>query len=62
MIFNNLKIAITGSLLICGHTLAALITFNTALPVAKGEFVMREQIVVNQSGTDPSLTVQTPPP
>ena len=34
--------------------LTAPITFNTALPVAKGEFVFREQIVVNQSGTDSS--------
>ncbi len=43
-----------SSLLWSGHTLAAPITFNTALPVAKGEFVVREQIVVNQSGDDPS--------
>ena len=53
MFSNNLKIAITASLLICGHALAAPITFNTALPVAKGEFVIREQIVINQSGSDP---------
>ncbi|MFQ5756348.1 MAG: transporter [Acidiferrobacterales bacterium] len=33
---------------------SAPITFNTALPVAKGEFVFREQLVVNQSGDDPS--------
>ncbi|WP_037374378.1 transporter [Sedimenticola selenatireducens] len=32
----------------------APITFNTALPVAKGEFIAREQVVVNQSGDDPS--------
>ena len=32
----------------------APITFNTALPVAKGEFVFREQFVVGQSGNDPS--------
>ena len=32
----------------------APITFNTALPVAKGEFVAREQWVVSQSGDDPS--------
>ncbi len=29
-------------------------TFNTALPVAKGEFVFREQTVLEQSGDDPS--------
>ena len=29
-------------------------TFNTALPVAEGEFVFREQIVVARSGDDPS--------
>jgi len=33
---------------------AAPITFNTALPVAKGEFVFREQFVVGQSGDDSS--------
>ena len=37
-----------------GATLAAPITFNTALPVAKGEFIAREQYLVNQSGNDPS--------
>ncbi len=34
--------------------LSAPITFNTALPVAKDEFLAREQYVVNQSGDDPS--------
>ena len=38
------------------QVIAAPITFNTALPVAKGEFVAREQLVVNQSGDDPSGT------
>jgi len=33
---------------------AAPITFNTALPVAKGEYLVRTQVVVNQSGDDPS--------
>ncbi len=33
---------------------SAPITFNTALPVAEGEFVFREQVVLNQSGDDPS--------
>jgi hypothetical protein len=32
---------------------AAPITFNTALPVAKDEFLVREQFIVNQSGNDP---------
>ena len=30
------------------------ITFNAALGLAEGEFVLREQLVVNQSGDDPS--------
>ncbi len=33
---------------------AAPLSFNTALPVAKGEFVFREQFVLDQSGDDPS--------
>ena len=33
---------------------AAPITFNTALPVASGEFLARQQFIVNQSGDDPS--------
>ncbi len=33
---------------------AAPISTNTALPVAKGEYVFREQIIFNQSGDDPS--------
>ncbi len=32
---------------------SAPITFNTALPVAKGEFLFREQLIVDQSGDDP---------
>jgi len=34
--------------------MAAPITFNTALPVAKDEFVFREQYIRIQSGEDPS--------
>lgn len=34
--------------------MAAPQTFNTALPVAKGEFIFREQAVTDQSGDDPS--------
>ncbi len=37
-----------------GAAEAAPETFNTALPVAKGAVVFREQAVVNQSGNDPS--------
>ncbi len=33
---------------------SAPITFNTALPVAKGEFVSRTQLIINRSGDDPS--------
>jgi len=36
------------------QVVAAPITFNTALPVAEGEFIAREQLIVNQSGDDPS--------
>lgn len=34
--------------------LGAPITFNTALPVAKGELIFRELAVLNRSGDDPS--------
>lgn len=37
-----------------GAAWSAPITSNTALPVAEGEFVFREQIVVDRSGADPS--------
>ncbi len=37
-----------------GEAWSAPITFNTALPVAKSEFVFREQFIVSQSGDDPS--------
>ncbi|VAW53617.1 hypothetical protein MNBD_GAMMA06-256 [hydrothermal vent metagenome] len=33
---------------------SAPITFNTALPVAEGQFLARGQFIVNQSGNDPS--------
>jgi len=45
---------ILGALIINTSTIAAPITFNTALPVAKEEFVFREQFVRIQSGDDPS--------
>jgi hypothetical protein len=37
-----------------GTVWSAPITFNTALPVAEGEFIVREQFVLEQSGDDPS--------
>ena len=37
-----------------GAAWGAPITANTALPVAEGEFVFREQIVIDRSGDDPS--------
>ena len=37
-----------------GAASSAPITFNTALPVAEGEFIAREQFGLNQSGDDPS--------
>lgn len=43
-----------GLLSLVGSTQAAPITFNTALPVAEGNFVLREQAVVMRSGSDPS--------
>jgi len=33
---------------------SAPVTFNTALPVAKGEYLARQQYIINQSGTDQS--------
>jgi hypothetical protein len=43
-----------GAVAWIGEAASAPITFNTALPVAKGEFVSRTQYIVNQSGDDPS--------
>ncbi len=37
-----------------GAAWSAPVTFNTALPVAEGEFVFRGQFVLDQSGDDPS--------
>jgi len=42
-----------GALIGAGSAWSAPITFNTALPVAKGEFLVREQLIVNRSGDDP---------
>jgi len=33
---------------------AAPLTFNTGLPVSKGEYILREQLVMNKSSDDPS--------
>jgi len=53
IIYNAILLAIlTGSL--AWPAWSAPITFNTALPVAKGEYLFREQLIINQSGNDPS--------
>ncbi len=44
-------VALFGS---TGTAWSAPITFNTALPVGEGEFVFREQFVLDRSGDDPS--------
>jgi len=44
----------TGSVVIGTRSAwSAPITFNTALPVAKNEFLVREQFIINKSGGDP---------
>ena len=45
---------LAGLLIGSSPALAAPITFNTALPVAKDEFLLRQQFIVVQSGKDPS--------
>ncbi len=50
----RLALALIGSISWASAAQAAPITFNTALPVAKGEFIFREQYVVDESGDDPS--------
>ena len=47
-------LAVLATLGCAGVAVSAPITFNTALPVGKGEFVFREQFVLDQSGDDPS--------
>lgn len=51
---GTLSVIVAGMISHMDVVLTAPITFNTALPVAKGEFVLREQLIVNQSGDDPS--------
>jgi len=55
---SNRRFGVCLSLIVlglsAGTALAAPITFNTALPVGKGEFVNRELSVLTRSGDDPS--------
>ena len=53
---NSMRASIFGLTMLLAPlgTLGAPITFNTALPVAQGEFLARAQAIVNQSGDDPS--------
>lgn len=46
--------ATVGAVSLLSPAWCAPITSNTALPVAEGEFVFREQLVFNKSGDDPS--------
>ncbi len=50
-----LGLALTLGLCVATKTDAAPQTFNTALPVAKNEFVFREQFVLRRASDDPSL-------
>jgi len=52
------SIVIMAGCLCAGSVGAAPLTFNTALPVAAGEFVFREQFVLDQSGHDPSASAR----
>lgn len=53
--FNIILFSILMVELFCaGQVAAAPITFNTALPVASEQFIIREQFVLDQSGHDPS--------
>jgi hypothetical protein len=49
-----ISLLLTASMSWATRVDAAPITFNTALPVAEGEFIARAQLIVNQSGDDPS--------
>ena len=57
---KDLPVKLRATLIIILYSLpvatvnAAPITFNTALPVGKGEFVNREQLVLTRAGKDPS--------
>ncbi len=52
------SIVMMAGCLCAGSVAAAPLTFNTALPVATGEFVFREQFVLDQSGPDPSASAR----
>jgi len=61
-IFDGVRVAVCWGLgvlmanLLPGQVNAAPITFITALPVASGEFVAREQVIVGRSGEDPGTS------
>jgi len=50
----RLASAVVAAVLSPPDVISAPLTFNTALPVASGEFVFRGQAVANRSGDDPS--------
>ncbi len=52
MKLGRLLLGLTSAFL--SHLQAAPLTFNTALPVSKGEYIFREQLIVVQSGNDSS--------
>jgi len=58
MRYSPVRLRIALVIILCSLFMAtataAPITFNTALPVGKGEFVNREQLVLTRSGKDPS--------
>jgi len=49
----KLLTAIVYAMVLISTAKAAPITFNTALPVAKDEYLFRQQFILNQSGDDP---------
>lgn len=51
-VYGYLAFLLVGGGMLPAH--AAPQSFNTALPVAQGEFIFREQFVLDQSGDDPS--------
>ena len=52
---EGVLLIVAGMLLYSEPLAAGPITFNTALPVAQGEFILREQIQMLRSTDDPSL-------
>ena len=53
---GGVLLIVAGLLLNAEQLAAGPITFNTALPVAQGEFILREQVQILRSTDDPSLT------